>query len=70
MENPSEEPLQCFPEPRSLVHREVLRLKKATLNSTLNSKQDFDNTAVLSPQSRFHVYQRPVICGRRVIYFF
>lgn len=49
MENSSEELLQCFPGPWSSAHREVLLLKKATLGSTLNRKQDFDNTAVFSP---------------------
>lgn len=49
MENPSEEVFQRFPGPWSLAHREVLLLKKAALDRTLNAKQDFDNTAVLSP---------------------
>lgn len=51
MENPSEELfqlLQRFLGSQSLAHK-VLLLKKATLDSTLNRKQDFDNTAVLSP---------------------
>jgi len=49
MESPSEGVLQRFQGPRSLAHREVLLLKKAALDSTLNTKQDFDNTAVLRP---------------------
>lgn len=52
MENPSEEPLQYFLGPQlhlAWAQREVLLLKKAALDNTLNMKQDFGNTAVLSP---------------------
>lgn len=52
MENPSEEPLQRFLGPRCCLawaQREVLLLRKAALDSTLNTKQDFGNTAVFSP---------------------
>lgn len=52
MENPSEEVLQCFLGPQCCLawaQREVLLLRDAALDSTLNTKQDFGNPAVLSP---------------------
>lgn len=51
MENPSEELPQCFLGPQlhlAWAQREVLLLKKAALDNTLNMKQDFGNTAALS----------------------